>query len=336
MVFNMFLMTRFLLVSLLLCVGLLGQFEASKGLIWNAAACQELQPIPPLRERVTDLTSTLTPAERGVLVAKLAQLEQAKGSQVAVLIVPTTIPEDNASYALRVVDAWKLGRGVVNGKMVGDGVLLLVVKNDRKIRIEVGRGLEGAIPDSRAKRIISESISPRFKTGDFTGGINAGIDDLSKLIQGEALPEPWNLSTGDSGSKKPQSNEFSLSEWIPFAIAAVIFGFVVTGIFGRFFGSIFSGLGGGFLMSVATASTPLAIAAGVGLFLFFLVFGGSRNRVHRVGRHTYGNTPVILPGGFGGGWGGSGGGGFGGGSSGGGGFSGGGGDFGGGGASGDW
>jgi uncharacterized protein len=325
---------RPLLLSLLFFAGLLGQLDPSKGLFWNAAASQELQPIPPLRERVTDLTSTLTPAERGVLIGKLAQLEQTKGSQVAVLIVPTTMPEDNASYALRVVESWKLGRGVVNGKMVGDGLLLLIVKNDRKIRIEVGRGLEGAIPDSRAKRIISESIAPRFKTGDYAGGINAGVDDLSKLIQGEALPEPWNLSTGEKGSKAPQVGEFSLSEWIPFAIAAVIFGFVVTGIFGRFFGSIFSGLGGGFLMSVATASTPLAVAAGVGLFLFFLVFGGSRNRVHRVGRHTYGNTPIILPGGFGGGWG-NGGGGLGGGS-GDGGFSGGGGDFGGGGASGDW
>ncbi len=295
---------------------------------------QELQAIPPLRERVTDLTNTLTPAQKSALVSKLAQLEQAKGSQIAVLIVATTMPEDNASYALRVAEQWKLGRGVVNGKMVGDGVLLLIAKSDRKIRIEVGRGLEGAITDSRAKRIIAETISPMFKVGDFAGGISAGVDDLVRLVQGEALPEPWHAPSGTIGSKAPAPDEFALSEWIPFAIAAVIFGFVVTGIFGRFFGSIVSGLGGGFLMSVATASTSLAIAAGIGLFLFFLIVGGSRNRVHRVGRHTYGNAPIILPGGFGGGGWGSSGGGFGSGDSGG--FSGGGGDFGGGGASGDW
>ena len=145
----------------------------------------ELVAIPALQTRVTDLTQTLTPEQRSQLEAKLTTFEQQKGSQIAVLIVPTTQPEDIAQFSIRVVDAWKLGRAKQD-----DGVLILVAKNDHKMRIEVGYGLEGAIPDLTAKRIISEIISPSFKQGDFYGGINNAMDKLIGLINGEQLTAP--------------------------------------------------------------------------------------------------------------------------------------------------
>jgi uncharacterized protein len=141
--------------------------------------------VPPLRTRVTDLTSTLSGDQARALEGKLAALETSKGSQIAVLLVPTTQPETIEQYATRVFDQWKLGR-----KGVDDGVLLIVAKNDHKARVEVGRGLEGAIPDAYAKRIIDEAIAPRFRQGDFYGGISAGIDRIVKLAEGEPMPPP--------------------------------------------------------------------------------------------------------------------------------------------------
>ena len=146
-------------------------------------------PVPPLKTRVTDLAGVLSVAQRDAIERTLADFESRKGSQIAVLIVPTTKPEEIAQYGIRVAEAWKLGR-----KGVDDGVLLLVAKNDRKVRIEVGRGLEGAIPDAVAKRIVAEIVTPRFKQGDFEGGIREGVDRIVKVIEGEPLPSPRRVS----------------------------------------------------------------------------------------------------------------------------------------------
>lgn len=261
----------------------------------------ELAPIPSLQNRVTDLTQTLSVEQQSQLEAKLAAFEQQKGSQIAVLIIPTTQPEAIEQYSIRVVDSWKLGR-----EKQDDGVLLLVAKNDRKVRIEVGRGLEGAIPDIYAKRIISEVISPKFKQGDFPDGINAGLDSLMALIQGEALPAP----------QQQVGNFDGLMQLWPFIFFGVItFGIFLRSVFGNFVGS---GLNGAIVGGVAWL---LGLTLGFAVILMCIVFFVS-----------------LMTSLSGGGRGGISGGGYGGGSySGGGGWSGGGGGtFGGGGASGDW
>jgi uncharacterized protein len=153
------------------------------------AAGDVAQPIPELVARVTDATNTLTAQQESALSAKLAALEQRKGAQIAVLIVPTTSPETVEQYATRVFDQWKLGR-----KGVDDGVLILVAKNDRRERIEVAYGLEGAIPDAAAKRVAHDYMSPKFRAGDFAGGIDAGVDMLTHLIDEEPLPPPQSQS----------------------------------------------------------------------------------------------------------------------------------------------
>ncbi len=301
------------------------------------ALAQPLQPIPQLKTRVTDLTGTLDAAALQGITAKLAQIEQAKGSQVAVLIVASTQPEAIEQYAQRVTDQWKLGRGKVDGKSVDDGVLLLIAKDDRKIRIAVGKGLEGAIPDIYAKRIARDTISPKFKLGDFGAGIVAGVDEIGKLIAGETLPEPWhapdvaNGGSPDAGSG-PSNGGGSIADLLPVLIFLLIGAFILTAVLGKVLGSTASGLGGGFIAATLAGSPIIGGVVGIGLFLLMLMFGASSRRgVQQIGRHTYGSGPAIFPGGFGGGgsWGGGG-------SSGGGGFSGGGGDFGGGGASSDW
>lgn len=304
----------------------------------SVASAQQLQPVPELKAQVTDLTKTLQPVDIASLTSKLAALQARKGSQIAILMVATTAPEDIAAYSFRVAEAWRLGRGKVDGKKVDDGILIVVAKDDRKLRIEVGTGLEGAIPDSRAKRIVSESIAPKFRNGDYAGGLQAGVDDLSKLIDGEALPEPWRDGSSGSVSYPVQgqtsgqtSGSIGLFEFLPIVIGAIIFGFVLTGLFGRFFGSVFTAVGAGSMAITSGAPLVWALGLGGGLFILFLIFGGRRTGVRRLGRHTYGHGPIVLPGG----WGGSSGGGWGN-SSDGGGFSGGGGGFSGGGASGDW
>jgi len=203
------------------------------------AHAQDVLPIPALTGHVVDNTGTLNPTDKAVLEAKLSALETAKGSQVVVLMVPTVQPEDISSYANRVGNAWKIGR-----KNVGDGVLLIVAKEDRKVRIEVAKALEGAIPDLAAKRIISETITPKFKTGDYAGGLSAGVDKIAALVQGEALPEV----TANDGS-------LNLGEdigWMNIAIfllfALPIGSAIAKGIFGKKLGSLvfalFSGASG--------------------------------------------------------------------------------------------
>src|SRR5207249_3589187 len=141
--------------------------------------------VPPLKAHVTDLTGTLSASQLRDLDSRLSDFERGKGSQIAVLMLPSTEPETIEEYSIRVADAWKIGRAPVD-----DGVILVVAKDDRKLRVEVGRGLEGAIPDAVAKRVVSDVIAPHFRSGDFYGGVAAGTDALMKLIEGEGLPAP--------------------------------------------------------------------------------------------------------------------------------------------------
>ena len=266
--------------------------------------------IPPLKARVTDLTGTLNAQQRDALEQTLAEFEQRKGAQIAVLMVPTTQPETVEQYAVRVQESWKLGR-----KGVDDGVLLVVAKNDRKLHIEVGYGLEGILPDAIAKRIIDDDIVPRFKENDFYGGIRAGVDRVMRVVEGEKLPPP-------AARAHPKAQGISFDWVLPLLFAALIGGTILRAIFGRFVGSGIAGGVVGFAVWALVGSLVFGVVAGVFAFVFMLG-GGSR-----------GWSPGYRTGGWGGGFGGGGfgGGGFGGG----GGFSGGGGSSGGGGASGSW
>jgi uncharacterized protein len=256
--------------------------------------------VPPLKARVTDLTGTLTADQVAGLEARLARLEGRRGSQVAVLIVPTTRPESIEQYSIRVVEQWKLGRAQVD-----DGVLLLVAKDDRKLRIEVGRGLEGAIPDAYARRIIDEGITPRFKRGEFHEGITVGLDRIVRLVDGESLPPP---------AAKPLVEESDWdAEWIFYGFVALLwFAGFLQALMGRLLGAAAGAAAAGTLVYFLSG-IGLALVAGIIVFIISLLLGGSSR---------------------GGSW--SSGGGYSGGGGGGGGFSGGGGSFGGGGSSGSW
>jgi uncharacterized protein len=267
--------------------------------------------IPPLKARVTDLTGTLTAEQRSALEQTLAEFERRKGAQLAVLMVATTQPETIEQYAVRVEEAWKLGR-----KGVDDSLLLVIAKNDRRLKIETGYGLEGVVPDAVAKRVIEDDIVPRFKQGDFYGGIRAGMDRLMRLVEGEKLPPP-------AARSHPQAQGFNPALVIGFLFFAIIAGRILRAMFGSFFGSGVTGTLAGFAGWLLIGSFFAAIAIGFFAFLFSLMGGASLGG----GRRGWGGG--WSSGGFGGGWGG---GGFGGG----GGFSGGGGSSGGGGASGSW
>ena len=156
-------------------------------------AAQSLVLVPPLQARLTDLTATLTGEQQASLEQRLRAFETIKGTQIAVLIVPSTRPEEIEQYALRVVELWKLGR-----KKVDDGALLLIAKDDRALRIEVGYGLEGVLNDAIAKRTVSEVITPPLKQGDYFGGVSAGVEQMMRVIGGEPLPEPKRATTGST------------------------------------------------------------------------------------------------------------------------------------------
>lgn len=261
------------------------------------------QPVPPLNGRVNDLTSTLNASQIKKLESLLGNYESQKGVQIAVLVVPTTEPETIDAYGIRVADAWKIGR-----KGIDDGVILIVAKNDRRLRIEVGYGLEGAIPDAVAKRIISEYITPQFKKGHFYAGISAGLEQITKRIDGEPLPP-----SSPKANKKSNDNDWTGLLFGGF-ILVVVLGGILRNIFGRLFGAI---LTGGLAALAAWVFVGFLLAAVAGLFgFFFSLVGGSVMR-----------SGLLHTGGFYGGR--SSGGGFGG-------FSGGGGGFGGGGSSGGW
>lgn len=263
--------------------------------------------VPKLTHRVTDLTATLDANQTQALEAKLASFETSKGSQIAVLLLPTTQPETIEQFGIRVVEAWKIGR-----KGVNDGVLLLIAKDDHKLRIEVGYGLEGALNDATAKRIVAEVISPAFKQGNFYGGVDAGVSAIIKVVEGETLPPP--VVAQSANSSDDLGNLLGIG-FIVFMMGNILFrqmlGRLPTGLI---VGGIVGGLAWMMLLSLG-----IAIVAGVVSFIFSLLFGMTGGR---------GNGGSSFPIGWGGGGGGSSGG-----SSWGGG---GGGDFGGGGASGDW
>jgi uncharacterized protein len=265
-------------------------------------AAQADVALPPLTHRVTDLTTTLDVQQIQTLEARLAQFEKNKGSQFAVLIVPTTQPETIEQFGIRVVEAWKLGR-----KGVDDGALLLVAKDDHSLRIEVGYGLEGVLNDATANRIIDEVIVPRFKRGDFYSGIESGLAAMMQIVNGEPLPPPKRASA--SGKFDIESMLF-----IAFGLVVVVGG-MLRAMLGRFPAAMLMGGALGLLAWLTVAPLLVAVLAGAAAFIFVLLGGGGR------GFGGYGG------GGFGGGSGGYGGGG---------GFSGGGGGFGGGGASGRW
>ena len=286
------------------------------------AAADEPQAVARLVARVNDSTATLTAQQRGLLEAKLTAFEGEKGAQIAVLIVPTVKPETVEQYALRVVEATKLGR-----RGTDDGALLLVAKDDRKLRIEVGYGLEGALNDATAKRIISETIGPRFKQGDYYGGIDAGVDAMIKVIGGEPLPAP---AVESLRARAAVDDNFETLLFVGFILVFVVGG-VLRAIFGRVLAAGMVGTAAGFIASLLISSVLVAVLIGVAGFiasLFVGLFGG------RAGSPTGAWSAGGSAGGYSGG--GSSSGGFSGGDDSSGGFSGGGGDFGGGGASGDW
>ncbi|MEO8342239.1 MAG: TPM domain-containing protein [Gallionella sp.] len=264
-----------------------------------SGAAQAEVALPPLTQRVTDLTGTLDAQQIQTLESRLAGFEANKGAQLAVLIVPTTQPESIEQFGIRVVQAWKLGR-----KSVDDGVLLLVAKDDHALRIEVGYGLEGVLNDATANRIIDEVIVPRFKGGEFYSGIEAGTAAIMKIVDGEPLPAPTRRAAA-SGKYNIESLLF-----IGFGLVVVVGG-MLRALLGRFPAALLMGGGLGVLAWLVVGPLLIALLVGVMAFIFVLLGGGR---------------------GFGGGMLGGGSGGFGGG----GGFSGGGGGFGGGGASGRW
>ena len=275
-------------------------------LCWAGLAFAQVD-VPALSARVTDLTATLSAEQKAGLEQTLQAFEASKGSQIGVLIVPTTGTEPIEQFALRVGETWKLGR-----KKVDDGALLIVAKDDRTMRIEVGYGLEGVLNDATSKRIISEVITPRFKTGDYYGGISEGVASMIKLVSGEALPEPARKSASRSGG-------MDLGSLLPLIfMGTVVIGGIMRKMFGRMFGSLVAGGITGVLAWMFVGALSIAMIAGV-VAAALTLFGGGLGSMLGGRRGGFG----------GGGFGGSGGGG-------GGGFSGGGGSFGGGGASGKW
>lgn len=285
-------------------------------LVWGALAwAQAVLPVPELRSRVIDQTGTLDQAQLAALESRLATFETQRGTQIVVVLVPTTQPEDIADYTQRLGDAWKLGR-----QDVGDGVLFVVAKNDRRVRIATSKTLEGAIPDLVARRIIDQVVTPAFRRNDFAGGIGAGIDQIIARVSGENLPLP------EAGGG-PEDTGFAPMDLLIFLVFAVpMFSAVLRSLFGNKLGTLLTGAGAGAIAWVLTAVVWIAVGAGLlamlaALFLQMLPSMPSSGRGRRGGDWGGGG----FGGGSGGGW--SGGGGF---------SSGGGGNFGGGGASGSW
>jgi|WetSurSiteA1Bulk_404760.scaffolds.fasta_scaffold00021_40 uncharacterized protein len=225
--------------------------------------------IPDLSQRVTDLTATLSTEQIAALDTKLADFEAKKGSQIAVLMLPSTQPEDIAAFGIRVAEAWKIGR-----KNLDDGVILIVAKDDRKSRLEVGRGLEGVIPDAIAKRVLAETMRPHFKDNDYAGGIEAGVSQLIGLIEGETLPAP-------SGNSSDTSDGFDTFLILLF-FCCVIIDLIFSSLLGSGIGAAVSGISIGAISAFAASFFALniwvAVISGLAMFLFlklFYLFGGN-------------------------------------------------------------
>ena len=285
-----------------------------------AAWAQDVLPVPPLTARVIDQTGTLDAAQLAALDGQLAALESSQGAQLVVLMVASTLPEDVASYAQRVGEAWKIGR-----RNVGDGLLIVVAKNDRHIRIDVAKALEGAVPDLAARQVIDTAMKPAFRNNDYAGGLGAAITQLGARIRGEGLPPPQARSPRSAPAAVDGFNleDLGMFLFIGVPVAATI----ITRVAGRKLGAVLTSGGAGALAWWFSQSVWLSAAAGV----ITLVVVGLLGIGAAASRMTRGGTRGGWGGGLGGGgWssgGGSAGGGF---------SSGGGGDFGGGGASGDW
>ena len=256
--------------------------------------------VPELSRRVTDLTATLSADQLSRLETSLAGFEAKTGSQISVLIVPTTEPEDIAQFGIRVGDKWKIGRAKVD-----DGVILIVAKDDRRLRLEVGYGLEGAIPDAIAKRVIAEIITPYFKTGDFAGGIEAGVQQLMRLIEGESLPAP--------AASQVQDGEALFSVLV---VGGVVAGWLLSLLMNRPAAGAVAALGSGTFGAFLMGLSPLLLV--IAVFVYIAVASGFRNRGGWSSGGGLGGGSWGGGGGTGGSWGGGGGG------------------FGGGGASGRW
>jgi uncharacterized protein len=269
-------------------------------------------PVPKLTGRVVDLTGTLAVPERDAIAAKLATFESARGSQVVVLLVPSIGTEAIEEFATRVTDAWKLGRAGVD-----DGVLFVIAKQERKLRIQSGRGVQGTLTDALAKRIIVERVTPRFRTGDFAGGIDAGVDAIMKAIEGESLPPPAKKKS--PGSPVSTVSSFENFLWLAFLVVPVA-GLVLRSLLGRFLGAGLTGGVTGLAAAFVFGSALFGVVAAIGAFILVLGMGAGRF-ASRGGGWTSGGSWG------GGGWSSGGGGG---------GLGGGGGGFDGGGASGDW
>jgi uncharacterized protein len=279
-----------------------------------AASAADTVPVPKLTGRVVDLSGTLDAPQQQAIAAKLAAFEQAKGSQVAVLLVPTIGTETIEEFATRVTDEWKLGRAGVD-----DGVLFVVAKQERRMRIQTGRGVQGVLTDALSRRIIAERVSPRFRAGDFAGGIQDGVDAIIKAIEGEALPAPAQAAPRARSSSGSSLENFF---WLAFLVVPIA-GSILRSLLGRFVGASLTSGVTGLAAWLLFGSLAIGAIAAVVAFVAVLFMGTSALSARRGGGWTSGGSW-----GGGGGWSSGGGGG--------GGFSGGGGGFDGGGASGDW
>ena len=286
-------------------------------LCWTHAAFADVA-VPPLVGRVVDQTGTLTSGYIDALNQRIRSFEQRKGSQIAVLIVPTTQPETIEQYSIRVAETWKIGR-----KRIDDGALLVIAKNDHKLRIEVGYGLEGALTDVTSRRIIDEVIAPRFKAGDFAGGISDGLTRMIGVIDGEPLPAPK-----PEAAHGPDIDWSTLSSFgLFFIVGAMFIGSFLRAMLGPLLGSAVAGVSAGVIAWVVVGSLIAGLAIGVFAFLVALILGNGTGSIGMSPRGGYGGSSA-------GGWGG--GGGWSSGSSSSSDSGGGGGSFGGGGASGSW
>ncbi len=227
---------------------------------WSSVASADVA-IPALTARVTDETATLTAEQRASLEQTLQDFEAKKGSQISVLIVPTTRPETIEQYSMRVVEQWKLGR-----KHVDDGALLIVAKNDRALRIEVGYGIEGALNDATSNRIINEMIVPRFRQGDFYAGVMAGVDSIMNVINGEPLPPPDKLAGRESGK---------VGGYLPlFFVLTMVAGGVLRSVLGRLAGSVVTGGAVAVVAWLLSGTLFIAIVAGAIALAFTLLGSG--------------------------------------------------------------
>ena len=263
-------MRRFLAAFVGLFFGLLSPLPAAEG---------DPVALPALTARVVDTTATLAPDQQAELEGKLRAFEQRKGAQVVLVLVPTTQPESIEQFGTRLFEAWKIGR-----QGVDDGAILIVAKNDRKLRIEVGYGLEGALNDATAKRIIDETIAPRLRQGDFNGGLTAGLDAMLGVIDGEALPPPPAAVAGAPAGGHAASDNLV----VVLLIAAAVGGSILRHLLGRLLGSSVTALLGGAagwliagtlsgLLFGALAGFMLAMIGLRNLFQIFLSAGGSRS-----------------------------------------------------------